>query len=158
MITLCYCLASLGKLCDTKQTASSWLLSGITWQALWCKTESLLCITIWYHLASFVMQNRDLPLDYCLASLGKLCDAKQRLSSGLLSGITWEAHWCKTESLLCITVWNHLVSFVMQNRLSSRLLSGITWQALWCKIESLLCIIVWHNLVSFVMQNRISSR
>ena len=151
-----YCLATLGKLCDAKQRPSSGLLSGITWQSLWCKTdrpssgllsgitwqalwyktETLLWITVWHHLASFVMQNRDSPLDYCLASLGKLCDAKQRPSSGLLSGITWQSLWCKTD------------------RPSSGLLSGITWQALWYKTETLLWITVWHHLASFVMQNR----
>ena len=169
-----YCLASLGKLCDTKQRASSGLLPGITWQTLWCKTETLLWITVWHHLASFVMQNRDSYLDYCLASLGKLCDAKQKPFSGLLSGITWPALWCKTETLLWITVWHHLTSFVMQNRdfpldyclaslgklcdakqrPSSWLLFGITWPALWCKTETLLWITVRHHLASFVMQNR----
>ena len=142
-----YCLASLGKLCDAKQRLFSGLLSGITWPALWCKAETLLWITVWHQLTSFVMQTRESPLDYCLASLGKLCDAKQRLSSGLRSGITWQALWCKTETLLWITVWHHLASFVMQSRdppldyclasidklcdakqrLSSGLLPGITW-------------------------------
>ena len=130
-----FCLASLGKLCDAKQRHSSGLLSGITWQSLWCKTEKflwisfgiswqalwcktkkLLWITVWHLLASFVMQNRDPPLDYCLASLGKLCDTKQRPSSGLLSGITWWASWCKPETLFWITVWQHLAMIVMQNR------------------------------------------
>ena len=172
--SLDYCLASLGKFCDAKQRPSSRLLSSNTWQALWCKTEILLWITVWHHLASFEMQNRDPPLDYCLASLGELCDAKQRPSSGLLSGSTWLCLWHKTEKLLWITVWHHLVSFVKHNRdppldyclaslgnlcdaiqrPSSGLLSGILWQALWCKTETLLWITIWQHLASFVMQNR----
>ena len=169
-----YCLASLGTLCDAKQRPSSGLKSDITWQSLWCKTETFLRTTVWHHLASFVMQNRDPPMDYCLATLGKLCDAKQRPSSGLLSGITWPALWCITETLLRITVWQHLAIFVMQNtetppdyclaslgklwdvwqRHSSGLLSDITWQALWRKTERLLWITIWHHLAIFVMQNR----